>query len=53
MWQVVCGLCAVVCVTDARIGSEPFTSSKAPKGDPPRKVLLCFERVFQYCIWNS
>jgi hypothetical protein len=37
VWQVVCGLCAVMCVAETRIRPEPFSSFKAPRGG---KLLL-------------
>jgi hypothetical protein len=47
VWQVVCGLCAVMCVAETRIRPEPFSSFKAP-----RETILNYQTVSPLIEWT-
>ena len=51
VWQVVCGLCAVMCVAETRIRPEPFSSFKAPRGDSV--VTYCVYGIFSRRVFDT
>ena len=48
LWQVVCGLCAVLCVARVKTHREPFASFKAPRGEP-----VCIEGVISSTLMST